>query len=58
MKQNCKTYNVFVRSHTTVYMLVKLYFRFLHIKPEDGPKGPKHVAYMKLHSCVWAVFHC
>jgi len=31
---------------------VLFYLRFKFIYPDDGPKRPKHVAYMKMHSCV------
>jgi len=26
---------------------------FLYIKQDDGPRESKHVAYTKIHSCVW-----
>lgn len=35
-----------------MYVTLLHYFKFLSIGPHDGPKGPKRVVYMKIHSCV------
>jgi len=28
------------------------HFEFLYLEPDDGPKGPKYVACMKINTCV------